>query len=67
METLVRAASDFLAAILARVGFVGRPRRRAAIRQDLELLRDLEATPELGRGTWAHEVLVGHIALDVAK
>ncbi|MFL5818262.1 MAG: hypothetical protein ACJ76L_11770 [Conexibacter sp.] len=67
METLVRAASDFLAAILARVGVVGRPRRRAAIRQDLELLRDLEATPELGRDTWAHQVLIGHIALEVAK
>lgn len=67
METLVRAASDFLAAILAKVGFVGRPRRRAAIRQDWELLRDLEATDSFAQGTWAHQVLIGHITLEVAK
>jgi hypothetical protein len=64
---LLKAASDFFAAVLGAAGFVGRPRRRAAIRDDLELLRDLEKSPEFGPGTWTREVLTAHITLEVAR
>jgi hypothetical protein len=50
MADLANAIADFLAAVLRSVGFVGRPRKRAAIRDDLVLLRELEAFEELGRG-----------------
>lgn len=67
VEGLLKAALDFLAAVLARLGFTGRPRRRAGIRQDLELLHELEKFPHLGPGTWAHQMLSGHIEFEIAK
>ena len=66
MESLIRAVGDFLAAVLGAVGFVGRPRRRANIRHDLELLRDLEATSrDFAPGTKPHQELTEHIAREV--
>jgi hypothetical protein len=67
VEGLIKAFSDVLAAVLGAIGFVGRPRRRASIRQDLELLRDLEQSPEFEVGTDSHGYLVAHIEREVAK
>lgn len=67
MEGLIKAFSDVLAAVLGALGFVGRPRRRAAIRQDLELLRDLEQSPEFATGTAPHSHLVAHIGREIAR
>ena len=61
MEALVKAVAEFVAAILGAIGFVGRPRRRASIRHDLELLRDLEASPEFDHQTAAHRALVEQV------
>jgi hypothetical protein len=53
---------------MGALGFVGRPRRRAGIREDLQLLRELETFPDyFGQGTPSHRVLVDHIELEVAK
>jgi hypothetical protein len=67
VEALIKAASDVLAAILARLGFVGRPRRRAAIHDDLALLREIEAHPDFGRDSWPHNALLNHIAIEIGK
>jgi hypothetical protein len=49
------------------VGFVGKPRRREAIRDDLDLLRKLEEFEDFGRGSGPHAWLTNHIALQVAE
>jgi hypothetical protein len=67
MADLVRAASDFLAALLSSIGFVGRPRRRAGIREDIELLGTLEAAPAFGPSSRAHRMMTEHITTEVAK
>ncbi|MGH2964385.1 MAG: hypothetical protein ACRDMH_03255 [Solirubrobacterales bacterium] len=67
IETLVNAASDFLAAILGKLGFVGRARRRAGIRDDLDLLDRLRDSEAFGSASSAHGYLVGYINLEVAK
>jgi hypothetical protein len=64
---LVKALGDFVAALLGLVGFVGKPRRRQAIRDDLGLLRELEGHEDFGRGTVAHLWLTNHILLEVAE
>ncbi len=66
MEGLVRAASEFLAAVLGMLGFVGRPRRRAHIRDDLDLLMRLRESPDFGPDSAAHGYLAGHITREVA-
>lgn len=66
MDTLVRATGDFLAAILRALGFVGRPRRRAEIRADLELLDQVRKS-SLGTGSQAEERLVERVEADVAR
>ncbi len=67
MNALIEAGRDFVAAILRAVGYMGQPRRRASIRQDLELLRDLERSSEFAQGTAAHQVLVSHIGEEVTR
>ena len=67
MEGLVKAVSDFLAAALRGLGFVGRPRRRAGIRDDLELLDRLRDSPDFGTESSAHRFLLEHITSEVAK
>ena len=66
MESLVKAMSDFLAAVLGRVGFVGRPRRRAAIHDDLQLLDQLRDSSDFGPESPAHHFLRNHITTEVA-
>lgn len=68
MESLLKAVSEFVAAVLGLVGFVGRGHRRTGIREDIELLRELQMFPDdFGRGTFAYSVLTARVALDVAK
>lgn len=67
METLLKAASDFLAALLSTLGFVGRPRRRAGIREDLDLLDRLRGSPDFGPDSAPHRFLTGRVTLEVAK
>jgi len=66
VESLVKAASDFLAAVLGKVGFVGRPRRRAAIHDDLKLLDQLRGSSDFGPDSPAHHFLRNHITAEVA-
>lgn len=67
MEGLVKAASDLIAALLRPLGFVGAPRRRSGIREDLEVLGKLRESPDFGRDSVAHRLLVDHITREVAK
>jgi hypothetical protein len=68
VEGLIKAASEFVAAVLGLVGYVGRGHRRSGIREDLGLLRELETFPDyFGRDTWPHTVLATRISLDVAR
>lgn len=67
METLVKAASDFLAAILSTLGFIGRPRRRAGIRDDLDLLERLRSSPDFGPDSASHRFLTERVTFEVAR
>jgi hypothetical protein len=67
LAELVQALGDFVAALLGLVGFVGRPRRRQAIRDDLALLSELEGYDAFGRETIAHLWLTNHILLQIAE
>jgi hypothetical protein len=67
MEALVNAASEFLAAIFARFGFVGRPRRRAAIRDELDLLAQIRESPDFGTSSKAHKFFSDHITSEIAR
>jgi hypothetical protein len=67
MEALVNAISEFLAAIFARFGYVGRTRHRANIRDDLELLEQLRDSPAFGAESGAAQVLSEHINGQVAR
>lgn len=53
MAELANALAEVFAAVLRAVGIVGTPRSRAAIREDLALLRELDEFPggEFGPGT----------------
>ena len=64
---LANAIADVLAALLRSIGFVGRPRRRAAIRADLDLLRELGKFPEFAAGSRPHRWLTSHITTEVAE
>jgi hypothetical protein len=64
---LINAAADFLAALLRLAGFVGAPRRRTAIREDLELLRQLEASQQFGTGTKPYEWLTNRVVREIAE
>jgi hypothetical protein len=66
MEGLVKAATEFLAAILGALGFVGRPRRRAHIHDDLDLLTRLRDSPDFGPSSAAHRYLWEHLTRQVA-
>lgn len=67
MEKLISAASDFFAAIFARFGFVGRPRRRTEIQRDLDLLERLRDLPEFGDESAAHAFLTNKVTIEVAR
>lgn len=67
MEALVNAVSEFLAALFARFGYVGRARHRANIRDDLALLDLLRNSPSFGDDSDAARHLMGHIGIEVAR
>jgi hypothetical protein len=67
VEGLISAAADFLAAVLRLFGFIGAPRRRTAIREDLELLRQLGEFPEFERGTKPNEWLSTRVVREIAE
>jgi hypothetical protein len=66
---LAHEIAELIANLLRAVGFIGRPRKREAIRDDLTLLRELDEHPggEFGPGTLPHDWLVGHIYQQVAE
>lgn len=67
MEALINAASEFFAAVFARLGYVGRPRRRAAIRDELELLAQIRESPDFGVESKAHRFFAEHITAEIAR
>jgi hypothetical protein len=67
VEGLINAVADAIAAVLRAVGFVGSARRRSGIREDLQLLRELEAFPQFAENSFAHTVLSGRIDDEIAK
>src|SRR5688572_8126931 len=67
MEGLIKAVADVFAALLSTIGFVGRPRRRAHIRDEMQLVTELAEHPDFGRGSWPHQALMNRVALDVAR
>src|SRR5437764_4298260 len=69
MAELANAIFEVFATLLRAIGFVGSPRQRAAIREDLALLRELEEFPrdEFGPGTRPHAWLADHINRQIAE
>jgi hypothetical protein len=67
MDALVNAVSELFAAVLGRLGHVGRARGRANIRQDLDLLGQLRESPEFGSASPASRFLANHITAEVAR
>jgi hypothetical protein len=66
VEALVNAVSEFLAAIFARFGHVGRARRRAHIREDLTLLEEIRRSDAFGSQSQTATYLHDHINREVA-
>lgn len=66
MEALINAVSEFLAAIFARFGYVGRTRRRAHIREDLALLDEVRKSDAYGPQSQTAGYLHDHINREVA-
>jgi hypothetical protein len=67
LEALVNAVSDLFAAILGRIGHVGRARGRTNIREDLALLVDLQNVSTFGAESQASKHLANHIENEVAR
>jgi hypothetical protein len=67
MDTFIKTIADLFAAVLGRVGYVGKPRRRADIRDNMKLVTELAEHPDIGRGSWPHQALMNRIALDVGR
>jgi hypothetical protein len=67
VETLFNTIGNALGAVLRALGYVGRPRLRAAIREDLELLHRLETVPDFERGTPIHGVMLAHIGSQILR
>jgi hypothetical protein len=67
MAELVKAIGDFVAALLGLAGFVGKPRRRAAIAADLQLLHQLEEHPDFAASSLPHAWLTNHIMLEIGS
>lgn len=66
MEALVNAVSEFLAAIFARFGYVGRARKRAHIREDLVLLDEIRKSDAYGPQSQTANHLHDHINREIA-
>jgi len=64
---LVNSISEFLAALFARFGYVGRPRRRDNLREELALLEEIRESPAFGVDSESARFLTDHIANEVAR
>jgi hypothetical protein len=58
---------DFIASLLGAIGVIGRPRRRKAIIDDLDLLARLQGFEQFAPATNPHTWLSNHIALQIAE
>lgn len=67
MEALVNAITELLAAIFGRFGYVGRPRRRANIRDEIKLLDEIKSSSNFGPESESAQQLADHIAQEVAR
>lgn len=67
MDALVNAISELLAAIFGRLGYVGRPRRRANIRDEIKLLDEIRSSSIFGSDSESARQLTDHIAQEVAR
>jgi len=67
MEALVSSISEFLAAIIARFGYVGRPRRRTNIRDELKLLDEIRSSQAFGVESESAHHLSSHISNEIAR
>jgi len=55
MDALGNAISELLAAIFGRLGYVGRPRRRANIRDEIKLLDEIRSSSIFGSDSEARD------------
>ncbi|HEX3360993.1 MAG TPA: hypothetical protein VHS74_08390 [Solirubrobacterales bacterium] len=67
MEALVNAITELLAAIFGRLGYVGRPRRRENIRDEMKLLDEIRSSSNFGAESASAQHLADHIAEEVAR
>jgi hypothetical protein len=67
VEALVNSISEFLAALFARFGYVGRPRRRANLRDEIKLLDEIRDSPAFGAESDGARHLTDHIANELAR
>ncbi len=67
MPALVNAISEFLAAIFAQFGYVGRTRKRAHIREDISLLAQIHESDAYGPQSEAAKNLHDHISREVTE
>ncbi len=67
METLLNMVGNALGALMRALGFAGRPRLRAAIREDLQLLHELEQVPAFAEETPLHNVMLAHVGTEVLR
>jgi hypothetical protein len=67
MEGLIKAVADVFAAIFGALGFVGKPRLRHAIHDDIQLLDQLGTHPSFGSTSWPYVALMNRTALNVGK
>lgn len=67
MDRFVGAIGDFIAAILGRLGYVGRPRRRSEIRDDMKLLDEVARSKHLGEQSRGYPALKEWIEDDIRR
>ena len=67
MEALVNAITELLAAIFGRLGYVGRPRRRENIRDEIKLLDEIRSSSNFGAESESAQYLTDHITQEVAR
>lgn len=67
MASLVNSISEFLAALFAKFGYVGRPRRRTNLREEITLLEEIRNSPAFGVESDSARFLTDHIATELAR
>ena len=67
MGELFKAVADVFAAILGTLGFIGKPRLRHSIREDMQILNDLGAHDSFGVDSTPYVALHERIGLNVER